>query len=266
MNSVVSAEYAATRPFSLVEVPMQADSISEPRGHISKYLRIESDILSAIREGRLKPGDKLPGQSEMRRIYNVSAITVRKAFADLINDGYLVGVRGSGTYVAKRQMIRGLTSISFSEELKEQGYELGLQVDSIDCVSNAATARRLDVHDEAQLTRVARVRLANGDPVVYQVSYVPASLLAPIDARKLAEYGSFYAVLASCDIYPRLVNETYSVRVIDDRHICEQLGVEVGYPCFFVKRTTFDDENRIIEYSESCFNKDLYSVTVNIKA
>ena len=87
MNSVVSAEYAATRPFSLVEVPMQADSISEPRGHISKYLRIESDILSAIREGRLKPGDKLPGQSEMRRIYNVSAITVRKAFADLINDG-----------------------------------------------------------------------------------------------------------------------------------------------------------------------------------
>lgn len=245
---------------------MQVESLSEPRGHISKYLRIESDILTAIRQGRLKPGDKLPGQSEMRRIYGVSAITVRKAFADLINDGYLVGVRGSGTYVAKRQMIRGLTSISFSEELKEQGYELGLRVDSIDSVSNAVAARRLDVHEETQLTRVARVRMANGDPVVYQVSYVPASLLALGDARRLDEFGSFYAVLASCDIYPQLVNETYSVRVVDDRHICDQLGVEVGYPCFFVKRTTFDEENRIIEYSESWFNKDLYSVTVNIKA
>ena len=84
------------------------------RGQVAKYLRIESDILAAIKDGRLKPGDKLPGQSEMKRRYGVSAITVRKAFADLINDGYLVGVKGSGTYVARRQMIRALTSISFS--------------------------------------------------------------------------------------------------------------------------------------------------------
>lgn len=245
---------------------MQVDVLSEPRGHVSKYLRIESDILAAIKSGRLKPGDKLPGQSEMRRIYNVSAITVRKAFADLINDGYLVGVRGSGTFVAKRQMIRGLTSISFSDELKEQGYDLGLTVDSIDQVSNAVAATHLDVCEETLLTRVARVRLANGEPVVYQVSYVPSDLLSIKTANKLYETGTFYGVLALCGIYPSVVNETYSVRVVEDAHICDSLGVEKGYPCFFVKRTTFDDDNRIIEYSESCFNKDLYSVTVNIRA
>ena len=31
------------------------------RGQVAKYLRIESDILAAIKDGRLKPGDKLPG-------------------------------------------------------------------------------------------------------------------------------------------------------------------------------------------------------------
>ena len=67
-----------------------------PHGQVAKYLRIESDILSAIKDGSVRPGDKLPGQSEMRARYGVSAITVRKAYADLINDGYLVGMKGSG--------------------------------------------------------------------------------------------------------------------------------------------------------------------------
>lgn len=245
---------------------MTVDLHTEPRGQVAKYLRIESDILAAIRDGRLKPGDKLPGQSEMRRKYGVSAITVRKAFADLINDGYLVGMRGSGTYVAKRQMIRGLTSISFSEELRQQGYDLGMVVDEIETQSSATIAHRLDVDEESEITRVARVRIANGEPVVYQVSYVPSSLLSVAQAKSLYETGSFYAVLAQVGVYPRWVNETYSVRVIEDAHICNALGVEKGYPCFYVRRTTFDEDNRIIEYSESCFNKDWYSVTDNIRA
>lgn len=236
------------------------------RGQVAKYVRIESDILSAIKEGRLRPGDKLPGQSEMKRRYGVSAITVRKAFADLINDGYLVGVKGSGTYVAKRQMIRALTSISFSEELREQGYDLGMVVDSIVSESNAAVSRRLGVDERSVLTRVARTRIANGEPVAYHVSYVPEGLLSVERAGALYEIGSFYKTFARYDIYPRWVNENYTVRVVEDAHICAALNVALGYPSFFVRRTTFDEDNNVIEYAESYFNKDWYSVTVNIRA
>lgn len=234
--------------------------------YLAKYLRIESDILSDIRSGKLKPGDKLPGQSEMRRKYGVSAITVRKAFADLISDGCLVGVRGSGTYVAKQPMVRGLTSISFSQELRDQGYELGLVVDSITSVENAAISKRLGVDDAAMLTRVARTRLADGEPVAYQVSYMPAALLSAGQAEGIREDESFYKTLARFRIYPRLVNENYSVRCVDDQNACAALGVEPGYPSFFVRRTTYDENNSVIEYSESYFNKDWYSVTVNIRA
>ena len=239
--------------------------VDGPHGQVAKYLRIESDVLSAIKDGSLKPGDKLPGQSEMRARYGVSAITVRKAYADLINDGYLVGMKGSGTYVARRQMIRGLTSLSFSEELREQGYEIGMTVSSITSEPNAAVAKHLDVDWDSRLTRVARVRIANGEPVVYQVSYVPSSLLGVEQAQAINETGSFYKMLARFGIYPHFVNETYSVKVVDDKTICSALGVGRGYPCFFVRRTAFGDDNSIIEYAESYFNKDWYSVTVNIR-
>lgn len=236
------------------------------RGQVPKYLRIESDILSDIRDGTLKPGDKLPGQSEMRKRYGVSAITVRKAYADLVNAGYLVGMRGSGTFVARHQMIRGLTSISFSEELREQGYETKMMVKSVESAPNPAVAKSLDVDGAEPLTQVARVRLADGEPVVYQVSYVPESVLTLEQAQAIYETGSFYDTLELFGVCPTMVNETYSVRIIEDADICAALEVERGYPCFFVRRTAFDADNAAIEYSESFFNKDWYSVTVNIRA
>lgn len=239
---------------------------SVSRAQVAKYLRIESDILAAIKDGTLKPGDKLPGQSEMRRRYDVSAITVRKAYADLVNDGYLVGVRGSGTYVARQQMIRSLTSISFSEELRQQGYDIGMIVDAVTTETNGAIAKHLDIDGSIDITKVARLRIANGEPAVYQISYVPSTILSEESAQAIYEAGSFYDVLTRNEIYPRWVTETYSVRAIENPQICAAMGVEVGYFCFFVRRTTFTEDNQIVEYSESYFNRDWYSVTVNIHA
>ena len=68
---------------------------------LPKYQRIERDIITSIKNGDLKPGDKVDSESVLKKKYGVSTITVRKAFSDLINDGYLVGVQGAGTFVAK---------------------------------------------------------------------------------------------------------------------------------------------------------------------
>jgi GntR family transcriptional regulator len=72
-------------------------------------------------------------------------------------------------------------------------------------------------------------------------------------------------MIAQYHLYPVLVNENYSVKEITDTKICRQLDVKKNYPSFFVKRTTFDCNNNIIEYAETYFNKDFYSTTVNIR-
>ena len=106
---------------------------------VAKYFQIEQDIIAAIKSGQLKPGDKVDSESVLKKKYNVSTITVRKAFTDLINEGYL-GIQGLGTFVAKKQMIRGLTSLSFSDELLQQGYEIDMHVDKIELITNAQMA------------------------------------------------------------------------------------------------------------------------------
>ena len=43
------------------------------------------------------------------------------------------------------------------------------------------------------------------------------------------------------------------------------MNIRKNAATFFVKRLTFDQRDEIIEYAETYFNKDWYSVTVNIK-
>lgn len=230
-----------------------------------KYRRIEDDIIEAIKEGKLQPGDRIDSESVLKQKYGVSTITVRKAFSDLINQGYLYGIQGVGTFVAKKQMIRALTSLSFSEELLEQKYTIDLQVDAIEEVIDKKISSILDIPEKQSVIRVKRVRLANGEPVAYHISYIDSRALSLQQAQEIYEQKSFYKTLEKVGMKPTWASENYSVRNVQDIHIAELMEMEKGEAAFFVKRSAYDDADHMIEYSETYFNKEWYSVTVTIK-
>jgi len=62
------------------------------------YHQLASEILGKIEAGDIKPGDKLPSESEMIQEYNIGRPTIRMALSLLVNDGYLEKVRGRGTF------------------------------------------------------------------------------------------------------------------------------------------------------------------------
>lgn len=230
-----------------------------------KYRRIEEDIIDAIKEGKLQPGDKIDSESILKQRYGVSTITVRKAFSDLINQGYLYGIQGVGTFVAKKQMIRALTSISFSEELLEQKYEIDLYVDAVEQIIDKRISKMLDIPDSQSVIRIKRVRFANGEPVAYHVSYIDSRKLSLQQAQEIYVAKSFYRILNDIGKKPTWATENYSIRNVTDANILELMGMQKGEASFFVKRVAYDDEDHIIEYSETYFNKEWYSVNVTIK-
>jgi DNA-binding LacI/PurR family transcriptional regulator len=56
-------------------------------------------IRKPIRTGQYSAGDKIPSESEFIEKYNVSRITVRRAFQELITEGLIEGRKGQGTFV-----------------------------------------------------------------------------------------------------------------------------------------------------------------------
>ncbi|WP_302671546.1 GntR family transcriptional regulator, partial [uncultured Clostridium sp.] len=182
----------------------------ENRG--TKYYQIKQDIIQAIKHQKLKPGDKVDSESVLKKKYNVSATTVRKAFSDLISDGYLYGVQGLGTFVAKKQMIRNLTSISFSDELIQQGYSIDMKIDDISEIINEDISEKLGIPKNQSITCIKRVRLANNEPIAYQTSYIDSRILSVEDAKDIYKTKSFYKTLSNYRIIPTWVNENYSIK------------------------------------------------------
>lgn len=232
---------------------------------VPKYVQIKTDIINAIKSGKLKPGDKVDSESVLKKKYNVSSITVRKAFNDLINENYLVGVQGVGTFVAKEPINRRLTSISFSDELLQQGYKIDMQVDKIEEVTDERIAEKLGLAPDQTLICVKRVRLVNNEPVAYQCSFMDSQMLSLEQAQKIHEHKSFYKTLAEYNIIPVGATENYSIKTVNDSHIEKLMKIKKGTDTFFVKRTTFDETGKVIEYAETYFNKNWYSVTVEVK-
>ncbi len=64
------------------------------------YEQIVDRIKTLIRNGELKEGDILPSVRVLSRELKISALTVKKAYDNLEEEGFTVTVHGKGTYVA----------------------------------------------------------------------------------------------------------------------------------------------------------------------
>ena len=76
----------------------QFDAPSGPPLHA----QVRQAILHLIEAGDLGPGDALPSERHLAEGLGISRVTVRKAVADLADDGVLSRRHGSGTYVTPK--------------------------------------------------------------------------------------------------------------------------------------------------------------------
>ena len=65
------------------------------------YKQVTDQIKNAIAEGGLKQGEKLPSVRNLVQELNISAITVKRAYADLEKEGYILTRAGLGTFVSE---------------------------------------------------------------------------------------------------------------------------------------------------------------------
>jgi len=84
------------------------------------YKQLTDQIKNAIASGDIRPGDKLPSVRELAEGLKTSAITVKRAYLDLENEGYILTRAGLGSYVADidRERLRKEKLAEFKTALK----------------------------------------------------------------------------------------------------------------------------------------------------
>lgn len=70
-------------------------------GPVPLWRQVAAYIRAAIEDGRLAPGDGLPGEQSIADAMDVAYPTVRKALALLREEGLIVTATGIGSFVAE---------------------------------------------------------------------------------------------------------------------------------------------------------------------
>ena len=236
--------------------PPWLGDISRAEGTL--HTQIGDVIEHAIASGDLQPGDRLPPERELAQWFGVNRLTLRQALADLERGRLIrrsVGRRG-GTFVAEPTVERDLSSFAgFSEQARRLGLTASALVLHVGQLpASSAVARGLELEEGAPVLEVARLRLANGRPVVLESSSFPVERFAGMVEEPLE--GSLYELLAErYDARPcRAVEKLEPVRA--DSRAAQMLGVGRGAPLLLVERIAFDADGTPVEFARDLFRGD----------
>lgn len=230
------------------------------------YYQIKQAILTAIHDGRLKPGDALPTEYEFCEHFGVSRPTIRQALGELYAEGYLRRQKGKGTHVSAPKIdARFLNKLqSFNREMWQKGMQPSTSVLDLSIVSGREQVnKQLGLAPKDKLIHLERVRGADGEPVVYLDTYLPYEpfrVLMQVDF--VAE--SLYDVLEShCHTRIERVARTIEAVEATPRE-ASLLKTEPRSALCLVKTIGYTDRDVPVEYSIARYRGDRNQFSVEL--
>jgi GntR family transcriptional regulator len=160
--------------------------------------QIAGALRAQILGGVSRPGDQLETEPMLARRLGVSRSTLRSAIALLEHEGHIERRHGAGTFVTARPVLRNDLGQNFSvtDMISSAGRQPGTAEMQADLVpAPARIALQLQVEAGVPLSRLRRVRTADGRRVVDSTDWARAEDLSPDELKAIAR-GSIYAALA----------------------------------------------------------------------
>jgi GntR family transcriptional regulator len=118
-----------------------------------------------------------------------------------------------------------------------------------------ALAASLDVPPEAPLLKLERVRSADNEPIVLEVSYLPLTLMPGLDTADFDHRSLYHVLWEDYGRYVATASETLEPVILTPRE-ATLLGVSRGSPALLFRRTTRDRAGVIVELGEGLLRGD----------
>ena len=223
------------------------------------YYQIKELLSRDIRSGKYLVGQKIPGELDLAKKFQVSRPTVRQAINELVFEKVLWRARGKGTFVNQPKVdIRIDVLTPFVEELQSQGLLPGLSIVSNKLVvpsSNITSA--LDLAENEKVIEFVRVRLANNTPLILRTSYFNYKLMPFLLTTNKEELEPLYPHIESHGF--KMVKAEQSLLVVQARkYEARLLQVSVGSPLILWEGIVSNYDGQPLEYVKSLYRGDRY--------
>jgi GntR family transcriptional regulator len=225
--------------------------MTEVKMNAPMYLQVREAIRDAIDHGDYPPGTKIPSEAELAKHYGIHRLTVRNAISVLIKEGLLKSVQGKGVYVVGPKMKRDLETLGgFRQTMRQQGLEPSTRVlEKVVRPAGDKYGMIFQIRPEDDLIYIKRMDYADGDPVSLEEIYIPRAIVPNLMEMDLAVFSVF-------DIYDFYgvkldhADQTLELTTLPHKD-AKRLGLASEDAVLLFAATSYDDQNRVIEYART---------------
>ena len=243
------------------EHPDAPEETAGPR--VPKYWEVKRQLLDMI--SGLRPGAPLPPERELARHYAASRTTVRQALAELAVEGRLRRAQGRGTFAARPKVAKVLELSSYADHLLAHG--LTPQTRLLEAgylAADAQLAGLLGLPPGGRVLSVRRLRLADGEPMAIDLSYLPARRFPGL-RRALTARTSLYELLAARYGVELAEAEETIETVLAGPAEAGPLQVDPGLPLLLLSRHAFDTTGAPVEWAQARYRGDRYKFVTRLR-
>jgi GntR family transcriptional regulator len=233
-------------------------------GRGPRYAQLYRHIVSAIQSGELAPDSQLPPERDLAEIAEVSRVTVRKAVAQLVDEGLVDQRRGAGSFVRGQgpKLEQSLSSlISFTENMLARGRTSSSEVLSRGLFPPTPDeSMTLGLRTIDRVSRLERLRSADGVPMALEMSSLPEDILPDPEAVGT----SLYQYLRGEGRAPTRAIQRVGAINLSPRE-AQLLAMPVGAAVLRIDRTAYLPSGRPIEFTKGIYRSDLYDFIAELR-
>jgi GntR family transcriptional regulator len=227
------------------------------------WAQVLADLTRRLNGGEFDA--RFPTDQELVGAYGVSRQTVREAVRRLSDQGRLERERGRGTQVRKLEFEHAPGTLEgLFHQVEAQGSVQTSEVRALRVTTDGKVARRLGASPGTELVHIERLRLADGEPLALDRSWLPARLARPLLDESLTRAGLYDELARVCGV--TVTGGSERVRpVVPSRPERIALGIAPDVAAFAIERLVVDGA-RPVEWRRSLVRGDRYSLVVELSA
>lgn len=226
------------------------------------YVKFQDIIMKKIEAEEYLPGEKLPSERVLAETYGINRMTVKNAINALVAKGYLYRLQGRGTFTQKKDFQKlnlGFLSESgnmgITAMVKSQGVKISNKILTRGIISGSRFfSSKLQVDIDDPIYSLHRIRYGNEEPITVEYTYVPYRHFPGMELVDFKNV-SLYDYMDSKGRMPINFEQKFQIIEISKKE-AKYLELEQGQVVFYFEMLGFDENNTIVEYTESYTRTD----------